>query len=42
MELPFTSQLLGRLLHELLEGGDVQHFVVACELLRSAAVMGLY
>lgn len=32
--LPFGIELLGTLLAELLEGGDAQHFVVACEILR--------
>jgi hypothetical protein len=38
-ELPFTLELIGQLLRELLEGGDVQHFVVAAEVLRSANVL---
>jgi DNA-directed RNA polymerase subunit RPC12/RpoP len=38
-ELPFTFELIGTLLSELLEGGDVQHFVVACEILRTGSVL---
>ena len=34
--LPFCSEVLGLLLKELLDGGDCQHFVVLCEVLRSA------
>ena len=38
-ELPFTLELLGTLLCELLEGGDVQHFVVSCEILRQGGIL---
>lgn len=38
-ELPFTLELIGTLLGELLEGGDVQHFVVACEILRQGGIL---
>lgn len=38
-ELPFTLELMGTLLSELLEGGDVQHFVVACEIIRSGGIL---
>lgn len=38
-ELPFTLELIGTLLGELLEGGDVQHFVVACEILRKGGIL---
>lgn len=38
-ELPFTHELIGTLLSELLEGGDVQHFIVACEILRTGSVL---
>lgn len=39
MPLPFTNQLLANLLNELLEGGDAQHFVVVCELLRRVKLL---
>lgn len=35
-EVPFGLGLLGALLLELLEGGDTQHFVCLCEVLRRA------
>lgn len=38
--LPFGEDILGSLLQELLEGGDCQHFVVLCEVLKHAG-MGL-
>jgi hypothetical protein len=38
-ELPFTLELIGTLLSELLEGGDVQHFVLACEILRGGGIL---
>jgi len=38
--LPFGVEILGSLLQELLEGGDCQHFVVLCEVLKNAG-MGL-
>lgn len=34
--LPIAKDTIATLLHELLEGGDSQHFVVVCEILRSA------
>lgn len=38
-QLPFTLDILGNLLQELLEGGDCQHFVVVCEVLKCAEVL---
>lgn len=35
-ELPFAAQVLARMISELLEGGDAQHFVMCCEVLRTA------
>jgi len=34
--VPFGKELLGNILLELLEGGDTQHFVLLCEVLRRA------
>ena len=34
--VPFGNELLGNILLELLEGGDTQHFVLLCEVLRRA------
>lgn len=38
-EIPFAEELLGGLLRELLEGGDCQHFVVLCEILRHCGLL---
>jgi hypothetical protein len=38
-ELPFSIDVIASLLSELLEGGDCQHFVVMCEVLRKAAIL---
>lgn len=38
-EISFSFEVLSTLLVELLEGGDSQHFVVACEILRCAQVL---
>jgi hypothetical protein len=38
-ELPFTYDILSGLVLELLEGGDSQHFVVVCEILRCAGIL---
>jgi hypothetical protein len=35
-KLPFGTELLGKMLLELIEGGDTQHFVLLCEVLRRA------
>ena len=34
--LSFAAELLGKMLLELIEGGDTQHFVLLCEVLRRA------
>lgn len=34
--VPFGTELLGNMLLELLDGGDTQHFVLVCEVLRRA------
>jgi hypothetical protein len=39
LQVPFTSELLGALLLELLEGGDCQHFTVLSEILRRAGLL---
>ena len=36
--IPFGVEILGSLLQELLEGGDCQHFVVLCEVLKYAGL----
>lgn len=38
-DLPFTTEVIATLLSELLEGGDAQHFVVMCEILRCAQIL---
>eukprot|EP01034_Spumella_vulgaris_P025777 gene25777-32269_t len=38
-DLPFAIEVIASLLSELLEGGDSQHFVVMCEVLRKASVL---
>lgn len=37
--LPFSTEILGFLLQELLDGGDCQHFVVVCEVLKGAGLL---
>ena len=37
--VPFTIELLGSILKELLENGDCQHFVVLCELLQRTGLL---
>ena len=37
--VPFTIELLGSILNELLENGDCQHFVVLCELLQRTGLL---
>jgi len=39
--VPFTIDLLGSILKELLENGDCQHFVVLCELLQRTGLLQL-
>jgi hypothetical protein len=38
-KLPFSVEILGFLLQELLDGGDCQHFVVLCEVLKCANLL---
>ena len=37
--LPFGTEVLASLLQELLEGGDCQHFVVLCEVLKNTKLI---
>lgn len=38
-ELPFSIDVLAQILRELLNGGDVQHFVFACEILKKVNLL---